>query len=114
MKGHGIIENYYHYSHLMASFSSTTHVSEYQKGKTSLDLTEARDDRVLGWQWHQLNHMLTICTSFQPHRDNHTNTSSLNFYRQDALPDAKPTVSKHLRQTWYNTKFENVNITEQI
>jgi len=27
--------------------------------------------------------------------DNHTNTSSLNFYRLDALPDAQPTVSKH-------------------
>jgi len=25
----------------------------------------------------------------------HTNTSSLNFYRPDALPDAQPTVSKH-------------------
>ena len=22
--------------------------------KTSLDLVEARDDEVLGWQWHQL------------------------------------------------------------
>jgi len=27
--------------------------------------------------------------------DNHTNTSSLNFYRPDALHDAEPTVSKH-------------------
>ena len=27
--------------------------------------------------------------------DNHTNTSSLNFYRLDALPDAITTVSKH-------------------
>ena len=27
--------------------------------------------------------------------DNHTNTSSLNFYRPNALPDTKPTVSKH-------------------
>jgi len=30
---------------------------------------------VLGWQWHQLDHMQTICTSFQA--DNHTNTLSL-------------------------------------
>ena len=43
--------------------------------------------------WHQLNHMQTICTSLQT--DNHTNTSSLNFYRSHALPDAQPTVSKH-------------------
>jgi len=26
--------------------------------------------------------------------DNHPGTLSLNFYRQDALPDAKPTVSR--------------------
>jgi len=25
-------------------------------------LNEARDDGVLGWQWHQLDHMQTICT----------------------------------------------------
>jgi len=35
--------------------------------------------------------MQTICTSLQT--DNHTTTSSLNFYRPDALPDAQPTVS---------------------
>ena len=58
-------------------FSRTTWVSWYQKGKTSLDLSDARDDRVLGWQWHQLDHMQTICTSLQT--NNHVNTSSLNF-----------------------------------
>jgi len=52
-----------------------------------------RDDEVLGWQWHQMDHMQTICTWLQT--DNHTNTSSLDFYRPDALPDAQPTVSKH-------------------
>ena len=30
-----------------------------------------------GMQWHQLDHMQTICTSLLT--DNHTNTSSLNF-----------------------------------
>jgi len=29
-------------------FSRTTWVSQYQKGKTSMDLNEARDDRVFG------------------------------------------------------------------
>jgi len=48
----------------------TTWVSQQQKGKTSLDLNEARDDGVLGWQWHQLDHMPTICTSLKT--DNHT------------------------------------------
>ena len=76
-------------------FSSTTWVSQYQKGKTSLDLNEARDDVVLGWQWHQLDHMQTICTSLQT--DTYTNILSLNFYRLDALLDTQLTVSKHLR-----------------
>ena len=74
-------------------FSMTTWVSWYQKSKASLDLNEARADGVLGWQWHQLDHMQTICTSLQT--ENHTNTSSLKFYRPDALPGAQPTVSKH-------------------
>jgi len=46
-------------------------------------------------QWHQLDYMQTMCTSLQT--DNHTNTSSLNFYRPDALPDILRTVSKHWR-----------------
>jgi len=65
----------------------------YQKGKTGLDLNEARDDGVLGMQWHQLDHTQTICTSLQTY--NHTNTSSLYFYKPDALLGAQPTVSKH-------------------
>jgi len=39
----------------------TTLVIQYQKGKTSLDFTEARDDE---WQWYQLGHM-QVCTSLQ-------------------------------------------------
>jgi len=35
-------------------------VSRYQKGKTNLDVTEARDSE---WQWHQLG--LQVCTSLQ-------------------------------------------------
>jgi len=33
----------------------------------------------LGKQWHQLDHMQTICILL--HTNNHTNTSSFNFYR---------------------------------
>ena len=58
-------------------FSRTTCVSQYQKGKNSLDLNDARDDRVWGWQWHQMDDMHTICTSLQT--DNNINTSILNF-----------------------------------
>jgi len=63
-------------------FSRATWVCRHQKGKTSLDLNEARDDEVCGMQRHQLDHMQTINTSLQT--DNHTNTSSLNFYRPGA------------------------------
>jgi len=76
-------------------FSRTTWVSWYQKGKSSLDLNAARDDGVWGWQWHQLDQMQTICTSLQT--DNHTNTSSLNFYRPVALPDTQPTEVRALK-----------------
>jgi len=41
------------------SLSGTTRVSRYQKGKTNLDFTEARD---IEWQWRQLVCM-QICTS---------------------------------------------------
>ena len=40
---------YYYYTRLTALFSETTQVSRYQKGKTNLDFTEARDSE---WQWH--------------------------------------------------------------
>jgi len=55
-------------------FSRTTWLSRYQKGKTSMDLklNQARHDGVWGWQWHQLDHMQTICTSLQT--DNLSNT----------------------------------------
>jgi len=41
----------------------------------------------------------TICKSFAPHsrQDSHAVTSSLLFYRLDALPGAQLTVSEHQR-----------------
>jgi len=38
--------------------SGTTQVSRYQKGKTNVDFTEARDSE---WQWYQLGSM-QVCT----------------------------------------------------
>jgi len=65
-------------------------VSRYQKGKTNLDFTGARDSER---QWHQPGHV-EVCTSLQT--DNHASTSLLKFfYRPDALPAAQPTASKH-------------------
>ena len=55
-------------------FSRTTWVSQYQKGKTNLDFTGARDSE---WQWHQLGHM-QVCTSLQT--DNHASTPPLCFF----------------------------------
>ena len=76
-------------------FSRTTWVSRYQKGKTSLDLNDTRDDGVLGWQWHQLDHMQTICTSLQTDNHNTPTPHHSVVYRSDALPDAQATVSEH-------------------
>jgi len=64
------------YTHtcLTAFFAVTTQVSRYQKGKTNLDFTEARDsDR----QWHQLGHM-QVCTLLQT--DNNGSTPPLSFF----------------------------------
>jgi len=61
-------------------------VSQYQKGKTNLDFTEARDSE---WQWHQLGCM-QVCTSLQ--RDNHASTPPINFL-QAGCPSCHPTNS---------------------
>ena len=66
--------------------SGTTRVSQYQKGKTNLDFTEARDSE---WQWHQLGHM-QVCTSLQT--DNHASTPPLSFL-QARCPSCHPTNS---------------------
>jgi len=65
--------------------SGTTQVSQYQKGKTNLDLLG--HDRE--WQWHQLDHM-QICTSLQT--DNHTSIPPLKFL-QAGCPSFHPTNS---------------------
>ena len=54
--------------------SRTTQVSQYQKGKTNLDFTEARHSE---WQWHQLGHV-QVCSALQT--DNHANTPPLGFF----------------------------------
>jgi len=61
-------------------------VSQYQKGKTNMDFTEARDSE---WQWHQLGHM-QVCTSLQT--DNHARTPPLSFL-QAGCPSCRQTNS---------------------
>jgi len=68
--------------------SRITQVSQYQKGKTNLDFTEARDGE---WQWYQLGHM-QICTS-----PRHITTPAPHhsvFYRLDAFPAIQSTATK--------------------
>ena len=68
------------------ALSGTTQVSRYQRGKTNLDFTEARDSE---WQWHQLGRM-QVCTSLQT--DNHASTPPLSFL-QAGRPSCRPTNS---------------------
>ena len=64
-----------HHTHTCnGPLSGTTQVSRYQKGKTNLDFTEARDSK---WQWHQLGHM-QVCTSLQT--VNHARTPTTYFF----------------------------------
>ena len=66
--------------------SGSTRASQYQRGKTNLDFTEARDSE---WQWHQLDGM-QVCTSLQT--DNHASTPPLSFL-QAGCPSCRPTNS---------------------
>jgi len=93
-----IFQNYRvsHYTHtctrLTAVFSGTTRVSHYQKGKTNLDFSEARDSV---WQWHQLGH-IQACTSFQT--DNHASTPPHSLL-QAGCPSCHPTNSVEALKT---------------
>ena len=83
--------SYYTHTHththpVNGPLSGTTRVSRYQKGKTNLDFTEARDSE---WQWHQLGHM-QVCTLLQT--DNHASTPPLSFL-QAGCPSCRPTNS---------------------
>ena len=83
-------------------FSRTIWVSRYQKGKTNLDFSEARDGE---WQWHQLGHM-QVCTLLQT--DNRARTPPLSFL-QAGCPSCRPTNSvKALKAVTYDTHTTNV------
>jgi len=77
-----------HYSHthkhthtpFNGHLSGTTRVSRYQKGKTNLDFTEARDSE---WQWHQQGRM-QVCTSLQT--NNHARQHPTSQFLQACRP----------------------------
>ena len=83
---------------LNGPLSGTTQVSQYQKGKTNLDFTEARDS---GWQWHQLGHM-QVCTTLQT--NNHTSTPPFSFFtgRMPFLPPNQQCQSTEGKQITSN------------
>jgi len=85
-RGKPVPETHTHTHPFNGPFSGTTRVSRYQKGKTNLDFTEARDGE---WQWHQLVHM-QVCTSLQT--DNHASAPPLTFL-QAGCPSCRPTNS---------------------
>jgi len=79
------------------SWNASEHL--YQKGKTNVDFTEARDSE---WQWHQLGHM-QVCTSLQT--DNHASTPPLCSFtgRMPFLPPYQQHQStKGLKTKMYN------------
>ena len=67
-----------------------TQVSQYQKGKTILDFTEARDS-----EWRVSSAGQYASVHLVPDRQPHQHPITLFFYRPDALPAAQPTASKH-------------------
>jgi len=70
-------------------------VSQYEKGKTNLDFTEATDSE---WQWQRLGHM-QVCTALQT--DNHAGIPSLSFL-QAGCPSCRPTNSVKARKALCN------------
>jgi len=83
---HIYIQPHTHTHPFNGPLSGTTRVSRYQKGKSNLDFTEARDSE---WQWHHLGYM-QVCTSLQT--DNHASTPPLSFL-QAGCPSCRPTNS---------------------
>jgi len=75
-------------------------VSQYQKGKTNLDFTKARDSEL---QWHHLRHM-QVCILLQT--DNHTSTPPLCFFsgRMPFLPPSQQRQSTEGKQFAHLTK----------
>jgi len=89
-------------------FSRTTWISQHQKGQTILDFN--------GAAVASAGPCAIICTSLQT--GNNSSTSSLDFYRLDAIPDTQLTTVRALRATSmkhaYNGKdWQMINIISE-
>ena len=111
--GHPLLQHITHTHPFNGPLSGTTRVSWYQKGKTSLDFTEARYSEC---QWHQLGHM-QACTLLQT--DNHASTPQLSFL-QAGCPSCRPTNSikalkgqLHIKQH-INMLFLSINTVSHL
>jgi len=93
IKDDTVAENWHTHTHpFNGPLSGTTQVSRYQKGKTSVDFSEARDS-----EWHGIS--WTICKSAPSSRQITMPAPYHSVsYRLDALPAAQPTASMHWRQ----------------
>jgi len=81
-------------------------VSRYQKCKTDLDFTEARDSE---WQWHQLGHM-QIWTLIQT--DNHAGTQHSVF--KGRMPLLRPNQQRQSTEGKINTLITILNQSQML
>jgi len=86
--------------------SGATRVSRYQKGKSNLDFTEARDSE---WQWHRLG----ICKSAPRSRQITMPAPHHSVFLQAGCPSRHPTnsVKAHMQ---YSIKIKNMQAMEWI
>jgi len=72
------VSEHTHTHRFNSPLSGTTQVSRYQKGKTNLDFSEARDSE---WQWHPTTWFFTGRMPFLPPNQQCHSTEALNTYR---------------------------------
>jgi len=89
---------YYYYIHLTALFLDNLG-KPAPEGKPFWILLE---HKMMGWQWHQLDHMQIICTS--PHTDKHASTPPLSFL-QAICPSCRPTNSVKALSAYYTREL---------
>jgi len=66
-------------------------------------------EQMMGWRWHQLDHMQIICTSLQT--DNHASTSPLSFYgRMLFLPPNQQHQSTESKFVICNTHISDFDV----
>jgi len=76
-------------------------VSWYQKSKTNLDFTEARDSE---WQWHHLGYMLQ--------RDNHA-APHHSVFLQTGCPSCHPTNSVKALKATLRCYQKELNVSDK-